>query len=151
MHKNQEASRHTNWIQQYSLPFILCHFDHLRRLMFTKTLNRETCNFLASKKKQFTSDKVYFVSLLSFCCQFEELLWSHSDKADKRESRLYTFFYYCIKYIYSIRAEYWCFVKVQVHLIFALQSFQVYSQKFSQKCCEWDNSLNFFVWKFEIL
>ena len=30
--------------------FIFRHFDHLRRLIFTKSLNRETCIFLAAKR-----------------------------------------------------------------------------------------------------
>ena len=30
--------------------FFFRHFDHLRRSMFTKSLNRETCNFLVAKR-----------------------------------------------------------------------------------------------------
>ena len=33
----------------YDALFIFRHFDHFRRLMFTKFLNHETCNFLAAK------------------------------------------------------------------------------------------------------
>ena len=42
-----------NWFESntyYDALLIFCHFDHLRRLMFTKCLNHETFIFLTAKR-----------------------------------------------------------------------------------------------------
>ena len=53
---------------------------------------------------------------------------------------MYTLFYYCIKYVSSIRVEYQCFV---------FRNFQVCSQTCTQNYCEWGNSLNFLLENFK--
>ena len=90
---------------------------------------------------------LFFFFFFSSCTQFQELLGTY--KAIKwtngRAHCIYRLFYYCIKYIRSVRVEYRCFVEFQVHLIFVLQNFQVYSQKCTRKYCEWGNLFNLFV------
>ena len=140
----------------YGALFIFRHFNHLKTLIFTNSLNHEICSFLAAKRPvdhwQGLFCFVFFRPALYFRSYYKAI-----EKKDKRGRTLYTLFYYCIKYICSIRVAYRCFVKFQVYLIFALETFQVYSLKYTQNGTiawhnfEWHNSLNFFVWKFEIL
>ena len=81
----------------YSALSIFRHFHNFGRSMFTKSLNRETCNFLAAKN-QFTNGKVFFLffSFFFILRPISGVTIKPYNKGEKRESTLYTLFYYCI-------------------------------------------------------
>ena len=122
----------------------------VKGLLFTKSLNRKTCNFLTGKIPVYQWQSLFNFLLLFFFDPAPNLRSYYKAiviKGTKERAHCI----HCIKFICSIRVEYRCFVRFQVYLTFILQYFQVYSIKCTQKYCEWDNSLTFFVSKSKIL
>ena len=108
--------------------------------MFTKSLNRETCHFLATKRASLPIVRGFFFFFFN--------LRRISGVTINGRAHGMHLLYYCIKYICCVRVEYWCFVKVQVHPIFIFQNLQVYRQKMYSKILQMGQFTKLFcLWK----
>lgn len=98
----------------YDELFIFRHFDHSRRLMFTKFLNRKTCNFYIAKRSVYQWQGLFCFVFFSYSVEFLELIKSQWQRVETGENIIYIYIYYSIKYIYKILSSTYIVLKLNI-------------------------------------